>query len=254
MKPAISILMINRNQGRFIATAILSVLNQTNQDWELVIIDDASTDNSAEIIKGFLPNRRLKYFSNPRRLGIGLSRRQSVDLAGADILGILDSDDSLEPEAVDKMIEAHHRHSAGLIYSQLIVCDQDLRPLAAGRNGPIPATSSNLLLNRISHFATFKRAAYLRTAGYDPTLALAEDKDLYFKLEEVTDSLFINLPLYHYRRHRQSASSYGWRRWWALIQQYKVKYKAYRRRLGDPEKKIGLLSLLPQRWRPTGRD
>lgn len=246
--------MINRNQNRFIAAAILSVINQTNPDWELILIDDASTDSSAEIIQGFLHDRRLKYFSNRRRLGIGLSRRRSVDLAGADILGILDSDDSLEPEAVDKMIEAHRRHSAGLIYSQLTVCDQDLVPLAAGCNGPIPATSSNLLLNRISHFVTFKKESYLRTAGYDPALAPAEDKDLYYKLEEVTDSLFIDLPLYRYRRHRQSASSYGWRRSWALIQQYKAKYKAYRRRQGNPEKEIGLLSLLPRRWRPTGRN
>ena len=64
MSPAISILMANFNKGEFIQQAIESVLGQTYKNWELVIVDDASTDNSVEVIKKFLSYSRITFYQN----------------------------------------------------------------------------------------------------------------------------------------------------------------------------------------------
>ena len=174
--PVISILMVNRNRGEFIAQAIESMLGQTEKNWELIIIDGASTDESMSVINRYHHDPRLRIERLANKQSIGKSRQSAAKLATAPIIGILDSDDALEKEALEIMVRAHRENPHSLIYSQFLICDTNLSPLRTGKNGPIPEGSSNLRLNRISHFATFKKSAYDQTAGYNPRLNLAEDR------------------------------------------------------------------------------
>lgn len=212
IKPAISVLMINRNRDQYLSQAIESVINQTEQNWELIIVDDASSDGSVAIINRWQSDGRIKVKLLNNRQGIGRARRLAVSLAQAPLIGILDSDDVLENNALAVMIEAHQNNPHSLIYSQFLVCGSDLSPIKLGSNGPIPPGSSNLRQNRISHLATFKKNSYEQTTGYNPRLNLAEDKDIFYKLEEIGGTLFIDQVLYRYRTHSASVSNHGWQK------------------------------------------
>ncbi|MFW9938216.1 MAG: hypothetical protein ACFFD5_11245, partial [Candidatus Thorarchaeota archaeon] len=89
---------------------------------------------------------------------------------------------------------------------------------------------SNIFNIKISHFKTFLRDAYLKTLGFNPNQKKAVDKDIIFKLEEVTKFKFINKPLYYYRWHGKGISQ-AKTAYQAELYHYLAKLKAYKRRL-----------------------
>ncbi len=249
--PHLSLLMVNYNRASYIETAINSVLTQTYPDWELIIVDDGSTDDSVAKIKPFLRDARIRFFANAENSGIVYSRLAAIAKAQAEIIGTIDSDDFLEPEAVEIMLQAHTIHSNAFIYSQMLVCDEKLNPLRPGTNAAILPGETNLIKNCVSHFLTFRKDAYLKTTGYD-SLAPAEDKDIIYKLEEVSDPIFIDQILYRYRLNPSSESNYGYKKLRGRFRYFLAKYKAYRRRLkNNSPKKIKFLDLLPEKMRPA---
>lgn len=199
-KPAFSIVMANYNNARFIEQAIQSVLAQTFKDWELVIIDDGSTDDSVAKIKAYLHDSRIRLIEHPQNRRYTAALKTGIANVRAEIFGILDSDDALTPDAVKIMHEQHIANpDCGLIYSQFTRCDQQLTPNGIGFCSEIPPGKTNLELNVVSHFKTFKLRDYLETEGYDEAILYAEDKDISYKMEEVTKLKFVNQPLYLYR-------------------------------------------------------
>ena len=246
--PLISLVMINYNREKYIESAINSVLMQTNPNWELVIIEDGSSDGSIAKIKPFLTDERIKLYPNEKNCGIVYSRIKGVNTAQAEIIGTIDSDDYLEPEAVDIMIKAHQVNNSDLIYSQMLICDENLKPLHKGSNDGLGKDGNNLIQNKISHFFTFKKSAYLKTSGYD-WLEPAEDKDILYKLEELTDPVFIDKILYRYRLNPASASNYGYKKLRGRLRYFLAKYNAYRRRKkNNSPKKISFWQIFPRHW------
>jgi len=247
MNNSISLIMINLNRSQYLAEAIESVLKQTNDNWELIIVDDASSDGSLDIIKKYLNNNKIKLIVNNKHLGIVYSRIKAIENSSSEIIGIIDSDDVLDKEAVETMIERHNENNNGLIYSQMMVCDKKLNQISIGTNRQISQESSNLIQNCISHFVTFKKSCYLKVGGYDRFFnRCSEDKDLFYKLEEVTEPLFVDKILYYYRMNPTSVSSYGFKKIIGRFLYFIAKFKAYQRRrsTGSP-KKIKLLELFP---------
>lgn len=92
-KPLISIIMPNYNSSRFIEEAIFSVLNQTYTNWELIIIDDNSDDNSIDIINNFTLDKRIRIIRNEKNLGGAISRQKGIDDSNGEFITFLDSDD-----------------------------------------------------------------------------------------------------------------------------------------------------------------
>lgn len=199
-KPAISVLMANYNNGPYISQAIDSVLRQTFFNWELLILDDCSRDNSRDIIKGYLKDKRIKFYKNSVNRGYTGSLKKLIKISNSEILGILDPDDALRDDALLKIVQAYSENlDSGFIYSQFVYCDQNLNPQKNGYCAKIFNESSNLFCNCVSHFKTFKKSEYLKTDGYDENILYAEDKDLILKMEEVTRLFFLDEALYYYR-------------------------------------------------------
>jgi glycosyltransferase involved in cell wall biosynthesis len=200
MKPAFSVLMANFNKGGYVGEAIESVLKQDFKDWELVIIDDGSTDNSEEIINRYLKDPRIKLVKNEQNLGTISTQSKLIKLSSARIIGILDSDDALAPDAIGKVMKAFEENlDCGFVYSQCWYCDENLKPLHLGFSAAIPQVKTNLHSNSVVALRSFKRDAYFKTTGYDEVIKYAEDIDLTLKIEEVTKLNFIDKPLYYYR-------------------------------------------------------
>lgn len=227
-KPKFSVLMPNYNKAKYIGEAIESVLAQTFTDWELIIADDHSTDHSEKIIQKYLTDKRIIYLKNPVNLGIAKTKNILAGESIADIFGELDSDDVLEPTALAEMHRAHTKHpSVGFIYSQFVYCDQKLNPINLGFCRASEPGETYLHSNFASAFRTYKRKYFDQTSSFDVNLPGAEDRDVIYKMEEVTPIFFIDQVLYRYRldssKKRQDIMI-------GLYSHAKAKYFAYIRR------------------------
>jgi len=114
-----SVLMANFNNACYIKEAIKSVISQTFTKWELIIVDDCSTDNSVEVIKPFLKDKRIKLICHKKNLEYGGSLKTAADNASNVIIDILDPDDSLHETALAVMADSFITYSKyGFIYSK----------------------------------------------------------------------------------------------------------------------------------------
>ncbi|MBI5055584.1 MAG: glycosyltransferase family 2 protein [Nitrospirae bacterium] len=215
-RPLFSIIMPNYNKGKYIKESIESVLAQNFTNWELVIADDASTDNSLDVIKTFLNDRKIKLIRNETNKGVAYAAKQAVEASSGEIIGTLDSDDVLLEDALTVMVDEHMSNPGhGLIYSNHYKCDKDMRIL--GEAAWLDILNDGKCLQKIllerqaeaaisTAFRTFKRSAYNMTDGYDVTLSCYEDRDLYYKLEKVTGIKGINKCLYCYRDNNETGA------------------------------------------------
>ncbi len=201
-----TVFICNYNYGRYLSTTIESVLRQTYSDWELILVDDASTDDSLSIMQNFAKeDPRIVVVPLAENKGIGYACKMAVEKSSGVLLGKLDADDALTDNALEVMSHAHAEHpEASLIYSAHFVCDIHLKPSYKSfstRNIPKGKSMIEPTNMCVSHFAAFKRQAYDRTEGFDPFFKKAVDQDLYLKLEETGEFVFINQPLYFYRNN-----------------------------------------------------
>lgn len=205
-----SVLIANYNNGQYLEECLQSIFDQTYKNWEIIIVDDASTDNSREIYQKYAKDQRIRVYYNHKNKGCGYTKRKCVEYAMGEICGFVDADDIINSSALEKMIFQHNINpDHSIIYSTYYNCDQLLKPITVSDQvGQIEPGKYSWMNQHpmISHFATFKRAKYLQTSGITAWLQKAVDKDLYYKLEETGPVLFINEPLYYYRHHSNSIS------------------------------------------------
>jgi glycosyltransferase involved in cell wall biosynthesis len=205
----VSILIANFNNCKYLSEAIDSVLKQTYQNFEIIVIDDGSTDDSRLILDTFSHDERIKIEYLAKNFGQGYVKRRLIEMSSGDILGYLDSDDALTTDALESMVEAHKMNlNASLIYSQNYVCDENLRIKFI--NEQTQEVENSYLEGKeysVFHFATFKRKALNKINLWNFEDKRAMDQDLYYKLEEVGSLTFIKKPLYFYRRHGRNLTS-----------------------------------------------
>ena len=207
-----SILIANYNNGHFFKDCYKSILNQDYQNWEVIIVDDCSTDDSIAVITDIISSdARFKLFSNPVNKGCGYTKNKCAQLASGSILGFLDPDDAITSDALTIMVEKHNDNpDAAIITSKYDLVDLDMNFRSLGSHGEsLPLEKSYLTYGKgaLTAFATFKNEFYLKTVGIDPKMTRAVDQDLYFKLEEQGKHFFIDKVLYHYRIHEKSISA-----------------------------------------------
>lgn len=205
-----SILIANYNNGKYFKECYQSLINQTYENWEVIIIDDASTDNSVEIIQSLIKNdSRFKLYHNTINEGCGFTKAACIQYAQGDLCAYLDPDDAIYSEALEKTIhEFIHKNDLVAVYSQMRLCDENLTPKS------IYAGTKQIYNNRyffncpiqVAHFFTFKRETYLRTKGINPNLKNAVDQDLYLKILEQGEVKYLKEPLYLYRMHSDGIS------------------------------------------------
>ncbi len=102
--PLVSIVTPAFNSAKFIAETIQSVQRQTYENWEMIIIDDFSTDETISIINSFSADSRVKLFQLEKNSGAGIARQKAVDLAQGNFIAFLDADDLWFPEKLSKQI------------------------------------------------------------------------------------------------------------------------------------------------------
>ena len=205
--PIFSILMANFNNAKYLCESIESVLDQTAKDWELLICDDASTDNSISLVSPYLSDSRIRLFENPINIGYTATLNRLVQESRGEFIGTLDSDDALSCDAIERSILAHDTNpNAPFIYSQFLFCDEHLQTTHVGFCRPLQIGSTFLKEDCVSHFRTWKRWAGDRVGQFSPDIIYAEDKDFICRMEELGPLVYINEPLYRHRVLRESQS------------------------------------------------
>lgn len=121
MGDLVSIIMPSYNTGAYISDSIKSVISQTYVDWELLIVDDCSTDNTVEIIKSF-SDPRIKLLMNKRNSGAAESRNYALREAKGRWIAFLDSDDIWKPEKLEKQIEFMKKNGYAFTYTDYRIC------------------------------------------------------------------------------------------------------------------------------------
>ncbi|MDY3846132.1 MAG: glycosyltransferase [Eubacteriales bacterium] len=135
MSGLVSIIMPSYNTGRFIRESIDSVINQTYKNWELLIVDDCSTDDTDEAVSSF-DDARIRYLKNEKNSGAAVSRNYAIREAKGEWIAFLDSDDIWVPEKLEKQLKFMADNGLFFSYTNYEKIDEDGKPLNIYVSGP----------------------------------------------------------------------------------------------------------------------
>lgn len=120
-EPLVSIMMPTYNAGKWIQEAINSIINQTYTNWELLILDDGSTDNTRDVL-GLFSDDRIKIIYSKVNLGVGAARSRLLDISIGEIIAKQDSDDSSDPNRILKQVKALQQFQIGVPRNDIVSC------------------------------------------------------------------------------------------------------------------------------------
>lgn len=132
----VSIIMPSWNTERFIDKSIQSVLKQTYSNWELIIIDDCSADDTDNVVKSYLKDSRIKYYKNNKNVGAALTRNRALRKANGEWIAFLDSDDLWTPDKLEKQLSFMKKNGYVFSYHDYIKIDENDNPLNIYVSGP----------------------------------------------------------------------------------------------------------------------
>lgn len=176
--PRVAVIMAVYNCERYIDECIKSVLSQTFREFEFVIVDDASTDGTLNIIKKYAQqDNRILYAVNEVNSERSFSRNKAVELSNSDIIAVMDADDVAMPDRLEKQVAVMCAHQDVAVVGGAMVGYEDER-LFVAHTTRLPA---KLLFNSVIYHPTcmFRKEAFQRVGGYDKNQPLAEDYSLW---------------------------------------------------------------------------
>lgn len=144
MDELVSIVMPSYNTGKYIKDSVESVLAQTYRNWELLIVDDCSTDNTDDVIKPFLNDNRIKYLKNDKNSGAAVSRNRALREAKGKWIAFLDSDDLWFPDKLEKQIDFMTGNNFHLSYTKYEEINEEGTDTGVVVSGPKHITKSGM--------------------------------------------------------------------------------------------------------------
>lgn len=200
MTPRVSVVMAAKNYGRFLAEAVESVIAQTFTDWELLIIDDGSSDDT-ECVAARFGDPRIRYVKSDR-LGQSRAKNLGIDLARGEFIAFLDADDAWLPAKLEKQLKLF-AEGIGVVFSRRLLMDESSRPLPANTQAAFP--SGRVLPQMFSqNFVCFSSAmvhkeVFSSVGRFDPQWDLAIDYDLWLRVARHYTFEFVDEVLVKYR-------------------------------------------------------
>lgn len=210
--PEVSVIIPTYNRAHLVARAINSVLNQTYSDFELIVVDDGSSDNTQEVIKSIADNR-IKYIRHNINKGGSAARNTGIGLSESKYIALLDDDDEWLPTKLEKQVNAFKEVSdkVGLIYTGSEVREE-------GNNSPLKTyipkfrgdVRNKLLMGPMvcgSHSVLIKRECFLKVGFFDESLTSCQDWDMWKRISEDYDFDFVSAVLARTYLHSEQISS-----------------------------------------------
>jgi len=218
--PRVSVIMANFDGAAHICEAVQSVLGQTETSLELLLSDDGSSDDSLARAQGAAAgDARLILLESPVRGGPGAARNRALSRARGNWIAVVDNDDFIAPERLQRLINAAEADGADIAADNLITFYQDQsRPAHRHLGAAAPLwvsaafyANSNLMLRGGAQLGFLKpvfRRHVIETRRYDESLPIGEDADLVQRLliAGAKMRLYPEMAFYHYRKHQRSVS------------------------------------------------
>jgi glycosyltransferase involved in cell wall biosynthesis len=238
--PSVSVCVPTYNCGRFLPDCIESVLDQSLEEFELVITDDDSNDETENLVTEYLRlDSRIRYFKNERRLGMNGNLRRAAGYARAPLVKMLCADDWLAPNCLEHLKDLLNRHpTAVLATSACVVTDERGQPLEVnfifGEEEAL--VSGEKMLSRMAtrggsfggHSSfMFRRSSYDEVGGYDDQLLYAADLELGARLCRVGDYVHTDAALFYGRQQSGSSSAVNPGRLWDLKDYLEIPRKLF---------------------------
>jgi glycosyltransferase involved in cell wall biosynthesis len=203
----ISVYITNHNYDKYLKQSIESVLDQTFQDFELLIIDDGSTDNSKEIIEQYREHPKVSVIYQNNK-GLNITNNIAMRASKGKYLMRLDADDFLEKEALEKMSQAlESDNELGLVFPDYYYVDAEGNRTGLEQRHNFEKEVS--LYDQPAHGAcTMIRLQFLKElGGYNESFTCQDGYDLWIKFITHHKVSNINIPLFSYRRHGQNLTT-----------------------------------------------
>lgn len=191
------------NAERFVGEAIESVLNQTFGNFELIFINDGSTDKTKEIVLSY-QDPRIIYLDNERNLGLATSYNRGIDIAKGDYIARMDSDDICRPDRFEKQLSLlETRPDLDIVGSSISIINEEGRYMARHHRSVTQKgiKFSSLFSTPMYHPTVMGRAKIFKSYHFNENLVNSEDYELWSRLLFETDTSFANIdePLLKYR-------------------------------------------------------
>lgn len=209
--PKISVILPVYNSVKYLAETIDSILNQTYTNFELIIINDASTDNSEKIIEKY-QDERIKYIKNETNMGVAYSSNRGIEIAAGKYIAKADSDDIYDYERLEKQLQVMEENS------EYNICVFDMSIIDAKGNliGEWNYNHSSDYLKAKLLFDSplpnptvmFRNNIFKElNCSYDESLKIAEDYDLFVQMDNEFKVIHIPECLVKYRRHESNLTN-----------------------------------------------
>lgn len=192
------------NAEKYLANAIRSVFAQTHQHWELILIDDGSTDGSLEIAK-LVQDSRVRVYADGKNKKLATRLNEIVQLAKYDIIARMDADDLMSPTRIEKQLKILMQYpNIDLITTGLYSITNNLELIGVRWHHATRITFDELLYKRgcgVVHASLLGRKSWFIRNPYNTTLKIAQDYDLWLRASSKHDFAVyaIQEPLYYYR-------------------------------------------------------
>ena len=185
IRPRVSVVIPAYNRARYLQTAIDSVLAQSFGDFELIVVDDGSTDETPAIVRR-QTDPRVRLVSQPTRTGIAPARNRGLDSARGEYVAALDSDDYAYPQRLERQVAHLDRHpDLALVGSWSNWMDERGRTFGRVKRRPVdPADAAAVLIfnSSLTQSSVMVRTALLREYRYDEAFTLSSDFELWARM------------------------------------------------------------------------
>ena len=209
MTPIVTVLTTVYNGEEFIEECVNSILGQTLQDFEYIILNNGSTDGTADLLNKFT-DPRLKII-HQENLGISRSLNKGVELSRCNLIARLDADDYSVPTRLEHQVEVMNK------YPDLVLCGSRFRELLEEKSLPqrVAFTETDEAIrkslscfNPFAHSTVmFRKETYIKAGGYNNKLKFSQDYDLWLKMLTLGKACILKDELVVVRLSEQSASN-----------------------------------------------
>ncbi|MGA3073859.1 MAG: glycosyltransferase family 2 protein [Bryobacteraceae bacterium] len=215
MTPRVSVIVPAYNAAVYLHYAIDSVLAQTYLDWEIVIVDDGSTDHTRAVVDSYQPqlHDKLQYVHQPKQ-GVSAARNKGIRAARGEFIALLDADDVWLPHHLERGVQAMDADpAAGLVHAR--VARIDTRGSVTGQLKVDPKYLSGkiarYIFTRRAHIicstVVFRKGCLPADGWFDETMRATEDRDLWFRMASRYQVTYVDEVLAYYRISPSSTTS-----------------------------------------------
>lgn len=207
--PPVSVIIPTYNRTHLIGRAIQSVLNQTYQDFEIVVVDDASKDNTEEVVKSF-NGEKIIYLRHKNNRGAQAARNTGIKAAKGGWIAFLDSDDEWLPQRLEVGLSLAHKTGVSVVHSECYIKSSNDNEL---KIYGIPHKSGNIYEDLLRHPGPMfqgllvKRECLERIGYLDEAIISYQEWDTAIRLARYYKFGFVEKPLFIYHRHEDETIS-----------------------------------------------